>query len=241
MPIVNHNELNYIKQIKSILNVLMKKYALVVIDTLNGPYPGYEGYIHHLEEDVLYLSHIISDDPYVIIPLINIIDVYATNVEVEVKDLGKIRDKIEHYILKDCVEKSPKDKVPKLNDLKDKKHNGIYNLIYNLLSKQDDSLLLKIYTKSMVYQVYDEINLKQINTVTNDFLFIYQLDISSEQNNEIIIIFPLKSIDSIVIYSDIKRPLIVHSSKGKSIKNLYENSKDVLNLAKQNSNDYDSN
>ncbi len=225
MPLINDNKINYNHRLRDILKILKKKYALVVIDTLNSPYPGYEGYIEKIDHDIVYLSSSISESPYVVVPISNIVDIYAINVEVDKKHIGKIRDDIAKIIQE---------------ELKYKDVSPMFKAIREIIDSEDDSLLLKIYTKSIVYPVYDEVKLEQIGKLSEDFLFIYYEDITKNNNNEVIIIFPLNFIDSIIVYNDIENPVIEHLSKNKIIKSLYDKSKDELISAKNYSEEQDS-
>ena len=238
MPILMENKERYFHKLKSILKILKKLYSLVVIDTINSPYPGYEGYIQNIEHDIVYISRKIDEKAYAIIPISSIIDIYANNVDVDAKQVGKIKEKIDHVLMKDKKEQH-KDKEAFME--KQEIEYQLYKILSNLKKEKDDTLLLKIYTKSIVYQVYDEINLSQISTITPDFLFVYYIEQNHEINNEVLIILPLKSIDSIIMYNDSAMPVIMHTPKEKSIHLVYEDSKENLILAKQNSNNTDEN
>ena len=148
MPLKDDNKNKSDHKLKEILKLLKKNYALVVIDTLNSPYPGYEGYIQKVDHNLVYLSSTINERPYSIVPISNIIDIYAINVEVDEKRVGKIRDDINKIIQE---------------GINNKEKGSILTAIKELDDSQEDSLLIKIYTKSIVYQVYDEIKLNQIS------------------------------------------------------------------------------
>lgn len=238
MPIRIENKERYFHKLKSIVKILMKSYSLVVIDTINSPYPGYDGYIYNIENDIVYISRDIDENAYAIIPISSIIDIYANNVDVDTNQVGKIKAKIDHILMDD---KKEERKEKKAFREKEKIEYQLYKILSNLKEEKDDTLLLKIYTKSIVYQVYEEINLSQISTITPDFLFVYYIDKNDEMNNEVLIILPLKSIDSIIMYNDSEMPIIIHSPKEKSIHVVYEDSKENLILAKQNSNNTDEN
>lgn len=217
MPLKDDNKNKSDHKLKEILKLLKKNYALVVIDTLNSPYPGYEGYIQKVDHNLVYLSSTINERPYSIVPISNIIDIYAINVEVDEKKVGKIRDDINKIIQE---------------GINNKEKGSILTAIKELDDSQEDSLLIKIYTKSIVYQVYDEIKLNQISNSNEEFLFIYYEETNQSRSKEVMIIFPQNSIDSIIIYNDITKPVIKHLPKEKTIMNLYNKSEEDLKIAK---------